>query len=107
MVGKYNDDAYEVVVDRIYLPGLEFRKCQMNLDYKPTQPGKKQIATYGIYNATRKARDQWLQHAANVIRSGHNPEIEQAYCDHARLTGLREELARAILIRDIRVSQPL
>lgn len=70
----------------------------MNLDYNPTQPGETQKAIYGINNATRKVRDQWLQHAADVIRSERRPEVEQAYRNHARLNGLHEELARAILI---------
>jgi hypothetical protein len=78
----------------------------MNLDYNPTQPGERQKAIYGINNATRKARDQWLQRVVGVIRSGHQPEVDEAYRDHARSHGLHEELARAILIHDIEVSYP-
>jgi hypothetical protein len=74
----------------------------MNLDYNPTQPQK---AIYGTYNTTRRARDQWLQHAADVICSGHQPEqAEQAYRHFARSNGFHEELARAILVHDISVS---
>ncbi len=101
IVGKYGDDDYEVVVDSSYLLWLKFWQYQMNLDYKPTQPEERRKAIYGTYNATRKARDQWLQHAANVIRTEHQPEVQQAYRDHARLNGLHEELARAILSHDI------
>ena len=74
----------------------------MNLDYNPTQP----VESCGTSktNAIRKARDEWLQHAADVIRSGYQPEIEQAFLDHAGLNGLHEELARAILVHDIKVS---
>ncbi len=78
----------------------------MNLEYNPTQSEERRKAIYGTYNATRKARNQWLQHAANVIRSGHQPEVEQAYHDHARLNDLHEELARAILSHDISVCIP-
>jgi hypothetical protein len=85
IIGKYGGNDYEVVIDPSYLLGLKFRQCQMNLDYNPTQPGERRKAIYGTYNATRKARDQWLQHAANV---------------------LHEELARAILSHDISVCIP-
>ena len=76
----------------------------MNLDYNPIQPGERQKAVYGRQNATRKARDQWLQHAADVICSGQQPEVEQAYRHLAWSNALHEELARAILIHDISVS---
>jgi hypothetical protein len=76
----------------------------MNLDYNPIQPGEREKAIYGINNATRKARDRWLQRAVDVICSEHQPKIEQVYRDHARLNGFHEELVRAILIHDIRVS---
>jgi hypothetical protein len=77
----------------------------MNLNYNPTQPGERQKAIYGTHNATRKARDHWLQHAADVICSGHQPEqAEQAYRHFARSNGLHEELARAILVHNISVS---
>lgn len=104
IIGKYSDDAYEVAVDPLQLLGLRFRHCHMNLDYNPTQPGETQKAIYGINNATKKARDQWLQRVVGVIRSGHQPELDKAYRDHARSNDLEEELARAILIHDIRVS---
>lgn len=76
----------------------------MNLAYNPTQPEERQKDVYGTDNATRKVRNQWIKHAARVIRSGYPPEIEQAYYELAILNGLREELARAILIEDIRAS---
>ncbi len=76
----------------------------MNVDYNPTQPGEKQKEIYGICIATRKARDQWLQRAADFIRSEHQPEAERAYRHFALSNGLHEQLARAILIHDISVS---
>jgi hypothetical protein len=79
----------------------------MDLKYNPTQPGERQKARYGICNATRKARDQWVQDAVDVIYSEPHPAVEQAYRDHARSNNLHEELARAILIHDISVSLPL
>jgi hypothetical protein len=103
VIGKY-EDAYEVAIDPLYLPGLKSRQFQMNLAYSPTQPGETQKAIYGTYNATRKARDQWLQHAAAVICSVHQQEVEQAYRHFAPSNGLHEELARAILVHDISVS---
>ena len=99
---RCDDDFYEVAIDPVYLPGLRFRQCQMNLDYNPTQPVES--CGTGKTNAIRKARDEWLQHAADVIRSGYRPEIEQAFLDHAGFNGLHEELARAILVHDIKVS---
>jgi hypothetical protein len=76
----------------------------MNLDYNPTEAGKRQKAVYGTNKATRKARDQWLQHAVDVIYSEHQSEAGRAYRHFARSKGLHEELARAILIHDILVS---
>ena len=74
----------------------------MNLDYNPTHLGESHDV--GTTNPIREIRDEWLRHAAYVIRSGYRLEIEQAFFNHARSNGLHEELARAILVHDIQVS---
>jgi hypothetical protein len=79
-------------------------KLEMNLDYNPTQPGERQKAIYGIYVATRKALDQWIQHAVHMIYSEPQPEVRRAYRHFARSKGFYEKLARAILAHDISVS---
>lgn len=104
VIGKHDDDAYEVIIDPAYLPGLKALKLQMNLDYDPIQPGEKLKAIYGTYNATRRAINQWLQRAIRVIYSEQQPEAGPAYRHFARLKGLHEELAREILAHDISVS---
>jgi len=102
-VGTHCDDVYDFI-DPSDLQVLKFLQCQMNLDYNPTQPGEGQKAVYGKINLNRKARRRWLQHAADVICSGRQLEVEQAYRQLARSNGLHEELARAILVHDISVS---
>jgi hypothetical protein len=101
---KYGDNDYEVVINPACFPRLKFSKLEMNLDYDPTQPGERQKTIYGIYDAARKARDQWLQHAVHVIYSVPQPEVRQAYRHFARSKGFYEKLARAILAHDISVS---
>ena len=103
-MGKHDDDSYEVAIDPPYLLGLRFRQCQMIPYHNPTQPGEIQKAIYGINNATKRARDHWLQHATDIIRSKHKREIKLAFFNRAQSYGLYEELARTILIHDIRVS---
>ena len=76
----------------------------MKLDYNPIEPGERQKAIYGINNATRKARKQWLQHAADVICSGQHSKVEQAFYQLARSNGVHEELSRAILGRNTSVN---
>ncbi len=78
------------------LQGSDSCSFQWKIDYNPIQPGETQKAIYGN-DATRVARDQWLQQAADVICSVHQPEAAQAYRHLVRSNGLHEELARAIL----------
>lgn len=104
IIGKYNDDVHEVIIDPVYLPGLKFRRLQFNLEYDPIQLEERQKAVYGTYHAAGKARDRWLQHAVDAIRSKPYREVEDAYHHSARLNGLHEALARAILVRDISVN---
>lgn len=73
----------------------------MNLDYNPAHLGESHDV--GTTKAIREVRDEWLRHAADVVRSGYRLEIEQAFFDHARSSGLHEELTRAILVHDIKV----
>lgn len=79
----------------------------MNLDHDPIHPGERQINVFGIHNATRRVRDRWLRHAANVIRSEHPPEVEWTFRYLARSNGVQEQLERAILVHDISVSLPI
>ena len=102
VVRKYRD-AYEVVIDPLHVQRLQVWGFPMDLLYEPTEPIQTQIHVYGKIEATRKARHQWLQHAADVIRSNDHVEVEPAYRSHALSLGLGEELARAILVHDIRV----
>jgi hypothetical protein len=96
VIGKSDDDTYEVAIDPSYLPELKARQFKLDLDYNPTQPGEG--------HATREVHAQWLRRAADVIRSKNHPEVEQTYRHIARLSGLYEALDRAILVYDILVS---
>ena len=102
VIGRFHNDFCEVAIDPVYLPSLKFRQFKMNLDYNPTHLGESHDV--GTTNPIREIRDEWLRHAAHVIRSGYRLEIEQAFFNHARSNGLHEELARAILVHDIQVS---
>jgi hypothetical protein len=106
IIGKYGGDNYEAAVDASCLSKLEVSQRHINLEYNPTQPEERQKAVYGTPTTTRKARDRWLLHAADVIYSTSRLEIKQAPCNHARRYGLHGELARAILIHKISVSLP-
>ena len=64
IVGEYNH-AYEVIINPAYLSALIDRKLGLNLKYKPTQPGDRQRAVYGIQKATKDAHSLWLRHAAH------------------------------------------
>jgi hypothetical protein len=106
IIGKYGGDNYEAAVDASCLSKLEASQRHINLEYNPTQPEERQKAVYGTPTTTRKARDRWLLHAADVIYSTSSLEIVQAVCEHVRRYSLQGELARAILIRNISVSLP-
>ena len=93
IIGKQSDDAYKVAIDPLYLPVLKSWQCQMDFDYNPTQPGETQQAILGIYNATKKACDRWLQHTAGVICSGLHPKAEQAYHHLAQLNACMKSLS--------------
>ena len=51
IVAKHRD-AYEVVIDAVYVLAPKFKGCQMNLDYNPVDPGEGQKAIPGINYAT-------------------------------------------------------
>ena len=76
----------------------------MNLNYNPIEPGEGHKAVNGINYATQKARDQWLQHATDIVCSEQEPEVEQAFYELARIHGIRGKLVKAILERDILAS---
>jgi hypothetical protein len=103
IVEKYNH-AYEVIINPAYLPGLKDRKLELNLKYKPTQPGETQRAVYRTQKATKDARSTWLRYAVHKISSKDHSKVQSAYRYFARLNGLHEALAREILIYNISIS---
>ena len=104
IVGKHND-VYEIIIDPVYLPRLKYQYqhlgLNLDLDYNPTSPRERQKDVYGMQKASKDARTLWLCYAAQMVRSEKHPEVQPAYQHFARLNGLHEALARAIIVYDI------
>jgi len=76
------------------------------LNHNPIQLNQVEKNVYGAIPAKRKACDRWLRKVINVESSKYPLGAKQACRDHTCSHGLKEELARLILMRDISVRTP-
>ena len=105
-VGKHNEDAYEIAIDLCFLPWLLSKKLPMELDHTPIQLKQGVKALYGTQHAKRQAATEFLQRAAQVLRSPCPPGVKEIYRQFAREHHLHERLDRLLLSYDISVSSP-
>ena len=104
IVGKHDDDSYEIAIDKSFLPWLQARELPMNLDYDPVQPEKGTRAVFGAQFAMRKAREKFLERALEITQSCDSPGVRATYQQIVSHHNLHEPLNRLLLISDISVS---
>lgn len=98
---RCDDGTFEIAIEYSYVANFKWLLC----DYHPELPRAAEGEVYGVRDAKEKARARWLLQVESVTYSQHPREIKEAYWNLNQSLGLRKQLERRLLIRDISVSK--
>lgn len=98
---RCDDDTYEFAIEDSYVVNFEW----LLYDYHPELPQLAEEKVYGVREAREKARARWLLQVETVTYSQQPLEIKEAYWGLNHSLGLKKQLERRLLIRDISVSE--